>query len=684
MFKQYSHILSHKRRRSRGSTINQVLSGAQSEPASEAATVSEPVEVWTHSQVLPEDDEHRKDCFTTLTPRIHKYDHVAQRGSDRFVQDLTAALNLDEPQTSYLSSPVGNYASFLYPECLPERLETVAYLTELGNLHDGKQQGKKTDESAESPRVAARKQLLEKAMSELSDKDKDGHEIIDCYRSNWLVTPEVPTAENCANLDDYVARRRLNAGIDVYWTLMGFAHGTRLGKEDQAVVRDALDAAERTMFFTNDYYSWPKEKRVSKKKPVANVILFLMEHQNMSEEDAVAKAKQLIIDNEHEFVRRREALYQANSDLAPQLRKWMEVLGASLAGIHYWCKNAPRYAAAPVEVVPEPEESEEPVEVAVWTPLVTEEETPDVHLDTSALLAPSSYARSISRSTLHSDLLTSLNAWLQVPARPLAFIRQVITELQDSTGMLADVQDQAALRDQRTPAHLVYGPAQCMNSAAYLFVRAARIVTSLNCPGMLDGLLQELEAHFVGQSWELNWRFSTHCPGETEYLAMVDQKAGASFRLLTRLMQAASMGGATLDLEPFTKVLGRLSQIRHEYLGLLESAASDRSFGEDLDQAKVTYPIVRACNLDPAGRAVIFGIFRQKPAGTVLPIESKRQIVSLVQQTGALQATYDLIRQLGREAMNTLSELETAAEELNPSLRAVVKSLVEVPAPDHL
>ena len=58
--------------------------------------------------------------------------------------------------------------------------------------------------------------------------------------------------------------------------------------------------------------------------------------------------------------------------------------------------------------------------------------------------------------------------------------------------------------------------------------------------------------------------------------------------------------------------------------------------------------------------------------------------MSLVQQTGALQATYDLIRQLGREAMNTLSELETAAEELNPSLRAVVKSLVEVPAPDHL
>ncbi|PWY75216.1 geranylgeranyl pyrophosphate synthase [Aspergillus sclerotioniger CBS 115572] len=725
MFKQYSHILSHKRRRSRGSTINQVLSAAQSEPASETPTANEPVEVWGYSQPLPEDDEHLKECFTTLTPRIHKYDHVAQRGSDRFVQDLTAALNSDEPQTSYLSSPVGNYASFLYPECLPERLETVAYLTELGSLHDGKAPAEKPDEPVESPRVEARKKLLEKAMSELSEKDKDGHEIIDCYRSNWLVTPEVPTAENCANLDDYVARRRLNAGIDVYWTLMGFAHGTRLGKEDQAVVRDALDAAERTMFFTNDYYSWPKEKRISKKRPVANVILFLMEHQNMSEDDAKAKAKQLIIDNEHEFVRRREALYQANSDLAPQLRKWMEVLGSSLAGIHYWCKNAPRYAIPDTveeseeeeeateedgsdeeessseddtedddddeeeeeeeeeeaEEVQQPE-SEEAVEVAVWTPLAPEEESPEVQLDTSALLAPTSYARTIAVSTLQTDLLTALNAWLQVPNRPLSFIKQVITELQDSTLMLADVQDQAVLRDARTPAHLVYGPAQCMNSAAYMFVRAAKILTSLNCPGMLDGLLQELEAHFVGQSWELNWRFSTHCPGESEYLAMVDQKAGSSFRLLTRLMQAASMGGSTLDFEPFAKVLGRLSQIRHEYLGLLDSSA--RSFGEDLDQGKVTYPIVRACNMDPAGRAIIFGIFRQKQAGAVLPIESKRQIVSLVQQTGALQATYDLIRQLGREALNALSELETAAEEVNPALRAVVKSLGEVPAPDQL
>ncbi|PYH87634.1 geranylgeranyl pyrophosphate synthase [Aspergillus ellipticus CBS 707.79] len=727
MFKQYSHILSHKRRRSRGSTI-QVLAATPSEPASETPTAIEPVEVWTHSQPVPDDEVKAKECFTTLSPRIHKYDHVAQRGSDRFVEDLKATLQ-EDGATSYLASPVGNYASFLYPECLPERLEVVAYLTELGSLHDDKQKGKPTDE--ESPRMAARKTLLEKAMAELSDKDKDGHEIIDSYRSNWLVTPEVPTADNCANLDDYVARRRLNAGIDVYWTLMGFAHGTRLGKEDQAVVRDALDAAERTMFFTNDYYSWPKEKRVSKKRPVANVILFLMQHQNMSEEDALAKTKQLVLDNEQEFIRRREALYTATPDLAPQLRKWMEVLGAALGGIHYWCKSAPRYVVPDTADEPSDDSSSsneedgsdtssnsgadsdeedesheasssaedheqaeedhpaaedtpsEPVEVAVWTPLAApDDETPDNQLDTSALLAPTSYARSISISDLQTDLLTALNVWTQVPNRPFSHIKQVITSLHDSTNMLEDLQDQATLRDHRTPAHLVYGPAQCLNSAAYTFVRVAKVVSGLNCPGMLDGLLQDLEAHFVGQSWELNWRFSTHCPAESEYLTMVDQKAGSLFRMQMRLMQAASMGGdaSSLDLEPFAKALGRLSQIRHEYLALLP-ASNARTFGQDLDHGRVTYPIVRACNLDPASKVVIFGIFRQKKEGVALPLETKRQIVGLVQQTGALQATFDLLRQLGREVNNALSELEAAAQEVNPALRAVVKALAEVPAP---
>ncbi|KAE8150375.1 isoprenoid synthase domain-containing protein [Aspergillus avenaceus] len=712
MFRQYSNILSHRRRRSKSSV--QVLSAAQSEPASDAPTANEPLEIWAHSQPLDAEAQKQNGCFTTLTARIHKYDHVSQRGSDRFMEDLAATLNDEEMKlkSSYLTSPVGNYASFLYPECIPERLEIVAYLTELGNFHDAEQKetartADKPEELVESPRAAARKKLLEKVTGEMTDKD--GLEIIDCYRSNWLVTPEVPTAENCANLDDYVARRRLNAGIDVYWTLMGFAHGTRLGKEDQAVVRDALDAAERTMFFTNDYYSWSKEKRESKKKRVANVILFLMQHQNMSEEDAKEKTKELILENEKEFVKRREALYQTHSDLAPKLRKWMEILGAALGGIHYWCTNAPRYAIPDTPEIETTEdeadtssqeddsddeddeaevdgavngvqEDEDPDQEPLWTPLVNAEDHPAVDLDASPLLAPTNYTGSVAPNQVHVELLAALNTWLQVPTRPLSFIKQVIHDLHDSSQILANIEDQSPVLRQKTAAHLVFGPAQSINSAAYMFVRVAKTVNCLNCPGMLDGLLEELETHFIGQSWDLNWRYNLQCPTEQEYLAMVDKKSGSTFRMLVRLMQSASMEGSALDLEILTQLLGRWHQIRNEYLGLI-SGNNQRGFGEELDQGKISYAIVRCCNLDPAAKTIILGIFRQKPDGAALSTESKIQILELLHKTGALQATYDLVRQLGRDIMKNVSELEITAQETNPSLKALVKTLGDLPTP---
>ncbi|KAA8645751.1 hypothetical protein EYZ11_001266 [Aspergillus tanneri] len=710
MFKQYSQILSHKRRRSKGSTI-QVLSAAQSERASEAPTVNDQIETWVHSQLLDAQGEKHKDCFTSLAARIHKYDHVAQRGSDRFVEDLIATVTDEaaKPRESYLSSPAGNYASFLYPECVPERLELVAYLTELANFHDvenKEEQGCKPG-GLDSPRAEVRKQLLDKVMAELTDKD--GHDIIDCYRSTWLVTPEVPTADNCANLGDYVARRRLNAAIDVYWTLMGFAHGTHFGKEEQAIVRDALDAAERVMFFTNDYYSWPKDKRDYKARRVANVILFLMQHQDMSEDDARTKTKDLILESEKEFIRRRDDLYHGNPDLSAQLRKWMEVLGAALGGVHYWCKNAPRYDVPDEQFERSEDESEsseeegstdsedtengdeedneekekeekEPEEVPVWTPLVNEEEATEVRLDSSSLLAPTRYMGCIASNEVPLALLTALNVWLQVPNRPFTFIKQVVDDLHHTTQTMSDIQDDSAVHHGKTTAHLVFGRAQSMNSAAYMFVRIAKIVNSLNCPGMLNGLLEELESRFIGQSWDLNWRFTLQCPTEQEYLSMVDKKSGSTFHMLVRLMQSASMGGVTLDFDSLAKLLGRWYQIRHEYLGLFPGRDSS-GYGEDLEHAKITYPIVRCCNVDSSAKTVILGIFRQKAKGAGLSAETKVQILDLLYTTGAVQATYNLVQQLEREILTAVGELEVAAQEANPVLRSLVNSLDEIPPP---
>ena len=91
-----------------------------------------------------------------------------------------------------------------------------------------------------------------------------------------------------------------------------------------------------------------------------------------------------------------------------------------------------------------------------------------------------------------------------------------------------------------------------------------------------------------------------------------------------------------------------------------------------------------SCLVLEASRTVILGIYRQKAAEAPLSPESKAQILDLLHRTGALQATYDLIRQLGREVNKTVTELEAAADELNPALRGLVKSLSELPIPTSL
>lgn len=150
MFKQYTHLLSSKRAR-RKSRAGAVQSLSIPLSTSETAPTDEPVKIWLHSRPIDQDDENRKGCFTTLPIRVHKYDHVAERGTQRFAQDWAATvagasgnstedeskvISIPPQVTGCLSSPVGNYAGYLYPECVPDRLEIIAYLVELGYLRD--------------------------------------------------------------------------------------------------------------------------------------------------------------------------------------------------------------------------------------------------------------------------------------------------------------------------------------------------------------------------------------------------------------------------------------------------------------------------------------------------------------------------------------------------------------------
>jgi geranylgeranyl diphosphate synthase type 3 len=89
-------------------------------------------------------------------------------------------------------------------------------------------------------------------------------------------------------------------------------------------------------------------------------------------------------------------------------------------------------------------------------------------------------------------------------------------------------------------AHSIFGTAQTINSANYVYFLALQELQKLNNPAAIDIYTEELLNLHRGQGLDLFWRDTLTCPTEEEYLEMVDNKTGGLFRLAVKLMQAES------------------------------------------------------------------------------------------------------------------------------------------------
>jgi geranylgeranyl diphosphate synthase, type III len=107
-------------------------------------------------------------------------------------------------------------------------------------------------------------------------------------------------------------------------------------------------------------------------------------------------------------------------------------------------------------------------------------------------------------------------------------------------GSIDDVEDSSILRRGVPVAHNIFGTAQTINSANYVYFLALQEVQKLKNPSAIDTYVQELLNLHRGQGMDLFWRDTLTCPTEDEYLEMVSNKTGGLFRLAVKLMQAES------------------------------------------------------------------------------------------------------------------------------------------------
>lgn len=103
-----------------------------------------------------------------------------------------------------------------------------------------------------------------------------------------------------------------------------------------------------------------------------------------------------------------------------------------------------------------------------------------------------------------------------------------------------DVEDSSFLRRGIPVAHSIFGTAQTINSANYVYFCALQELQKLNNPQAINIYTEELLNLHRGQGMDLFWRDTLTCPSEDDYLEMVGNKTGGLFRLAVKLMQAES------------------------------------------------------------------------------------------------------------------------------------------------
>jgi ophiobolin F synthase len=212
--------------------------------------------------------------------------------------------------------------------------------------------------------VMRKKALLAQVMLEMLRTDRGmAMEQITLYQQ-FLLTADVKKGEEFETMKDYVPYRYQNAGVpyvsipsyrweskltylwSVYWAQLRYSMKLMISPDELASIKDLEFLMGITGVLTNDYYSWPRECRdllVAPKYRLLNAVSVLMREHSLSPPEARLALKQLILDNEREYIRLRDNLHCRVPPVSKDLLKYVDAGGLMMAGYHFWCTTCPRH-----------------------------------------------------------------------------------------------------------------------------------------------------------------------------------------------------------------------------------------------------------------------------------------------------------------------------------------------------
>lgn len=493
-----------------------------------------------------------------------------------------------------------------------------------------------------------------------------------------------------------------------------FGLGEKLSDDEEKLIRPLVWAAEKAAMLNNDYWSWDMEYSQANQKidNLTNAVAVLMRREGISAQEGKDRIKDLILGYEAEYLQLRAQFYDNNPSARLYLRKRVELAGSMAAGVSFWSANSPRYHLPTTQA--KPSDMDASVSKMIDMPQTSsalstastdsddfidaisgngtditsqsshsEEPTKRSDFDVpklgrTAINEPIDYVSGMPSKGVRTSLIDAMNQWYQVPSAQLAVVKRVIDLLHNSSLILDDIQDESPMRRGKTATHLIFGEAQSINSATFLYVRVVQEVQATGNAALMTVLLEELEDLHVGQSWDLYWKYNMKWPTENEYFSMIDLKTGGLFRMLVRMMQALTPRPSTeFVCDALVSMVSRFFQVRDDYMNLNSREYSNqKGWCEDLDEGKFSYLVIHCLETSPKFRDRIMGLFRQRNGSSgPMPSVAKVQIIEYLQEAGSFEACWELLSKMEDEIESEIKRLEEVTGEENPQIHLLLKLL---------
>ncbi|KAI9751443.1 MAG: geranylgeranyl pyrophosphate synthetase [Candelina submexicana] len=246
---------------------------------------------------------------------------------------------------------------------------------------------------------------------------------------------------------------------------------------------------------------------------------------------------------------------------------------------------------------------------------------------------------------IRSQLIAAFNAWLKVPEESLTVITKVVGMLHTASLLVDDVEDSSLLRRGVPVAHSIFGTAQTINSANYVYFVALQELQKLKNPRAIDIYTEELINLHRGQGMDLFWRDTLTCPSEDDYLEM--QQARLSLILSSgkppeNPKSLIPLSLTYRDYVPLVNLIGLIFQIRDDLLNLSSSLyTQNKGLCEDLTEGKFSFPVIHSIRSDPSNLQLL-NILKQRSNDD----EVKRYAVTYMERTGSFEYCRKVLRDL--------------------------------------